>query len=92
MLLWVILAFMTAAAVAAVLQPLRRIVRDASSEQPALVAVYKDQLSEIDADLERGLIDGSEAKAARLEVQRRLLKQTEGIASVEVAPSAAQTV
>lgn len=81
MLLWIILALMTAATVAAVLQPLRRAGVGASDEQPALVAVYKDQLAEIDADFERGLIDDAEAKAARLEVQRRLLKQTDGAVS-----------
>ncbi len=92
MLLWVILALMTAATVAALLQPLRRNVEGASTEQPAPdqsshVAVYKDQLAEIDADLERGLIDAGEAKGARLEVQRRLLKQIED-ASPSSTPAA----
>jgi cytochrome c-type biogenesis protein CcmH len=90
MLLWVILALMAAATVVAVLQPLRRIGENASTEQPEVVAVYKDQLAEIDADLERGLINAEEAKSARLEVQRRLLKQTErgasAAASLPVAP------
>ena len=36
-------------------------------------AVYRDQLSEIDNDLARGVLDAGEADAARLEVQRRLL-------------------
>lgn len=36
-------------------------------------AVYRDQLEEIDRDLARGVLDQSEAAAARLEVQRRLL-------------------
>ena len=36
-------------------------------------AVYRDQLEEIDRDLVRGVLDQSEAAAARLEVQRRLL-------------------
>jgi cytochrome c-type biogenesis protein CcmH len=93
MLLWVILALMTVATVAALLQPLRRSSGDVSSDQPALVAVYKDQLAEIDADLERGLIDEAEARAARLEVQRRLLKQTEGVVASGVnAMSTSQTI
>ena len=36
-------------------------------------AVYRDQLSEIDRDLARGVLEAGEADAARLEVQRRLL-------------------
>lgn len=77
MLLWITLAAMTAATLAAVLQPLRRRTDAAAGETAASVAVYKDQLAEIDSDLERGLIDASEAKAARVEVQRRLLNQGE---------------
>jgi len=40
------------------------------------VAHYKAQLAEIDADHARGMIDAESAKAARLEVQRRLLRST----------------
>ena len=38
------------------------------------VAHYKAQLAEIDADEARGMIDSESAQAARLEVQRRLLR------------------
>lgn len=78
MLLWVILAAMTAASVAAVLHPLRRLDAEAASADAPLVAVYRDQLAEVDAEFERGLISADEAVAARLEIQRRLLKQTGG--------------
>jgi cytochrome c-type biogenesis protein CcmH len=36
-------------------------------------AVYRDQLHELDRDIARGLITPTEADAARLEIQRRLL-------------------
>jgi len=36
-------------------------------------AVYKDQLAEVDRDVERGLISETEAETARVEIQRRLL-------------------
>lgn len=36
-------------------------------------AVYRDQLRELDRDLTRGVLSQSEAAAARLEIQRRLL-------------------
>ena len=35
--------------------------------------VYRDQLRELDVDVERGVITGDEADAARLEIQRRLI-------------------
>ena len=41
------------------------------------VAHYKAQLAEIDADEARGMIDPQSAQAARLEVQRRLLRANE---------------
>ncbi|MBM3564542.1 MAG: c-type cytochrome biogenesis protein CcmI [Alphaproteobacteria bacterium] len=40
------------------------------------LAVFRDQLSEIDRDLERGLLGQAEADAARLEIQRRILAAT----------------
>jgi cytochrome c-type biogenesis protein CcmH len=36
-------------------------------------AIYRDQLAEIDRDLERGLIGANEAAAARTEIERRAL-------------------
>ncbi len=43
------------------------------------VAHYKAQLAEIDADEARGMIDPQSAQAARLEVQRRLLRANERV-------------
>ena len=37
------------------------------------LAVYRDQLSEIDRDIERGVLSTEQATAARIEVQRRIL-------------------
>lgn len=37
------------------------------------LAVYRDQLSEIDRDIERGVLSAEQADAARTEVQRRIL-------------------
>lgn len=78
MLLWIIFALLTAAVLAIILLPLvgRRAVADAPASA-ADVAVYRDQLAEIDSDLERGLIAAPEAKAARTEVSRRLLAQAD---------------
>ena len=71
MVLWIVFAFMTAAAIFAACWPFFRGARNFAGGSDLLV--YKDQLSEIDRDRASGLIGESEAEAARLEVSRRLL-------------------
>jgi len=71
MTLWFVFALMTVAAIFAVLLPLGRSGR--AQNQGSEVAVYKDQLAEIERDLAAGLIAAPEAEAARVEVSRRLL-------------------
>jgi cytochrome c-type biogenesis protein CcmH len=64
---------LTVIAVAAVLWPMFR--RQAAGERSRFeIDVYRDQIAEIERDRERGLIAPAEAKAARLEVERRLLR------------------
>jgi cytochrome c-type biogenesis protein CcmH len=75
MILWVIFALMTAAAILAVVWPLGRTPRAPAGGSD--LAVYKDQLSEIDSDRASGLIGEAEAEAARLEISRRLLAAAE---------------
>src|SRR5215212_3504772 len=70
MILWFIFAAMTAAAMLAVLLPLRRRTPARSGSD---VAVYRDQLEEIDRDRAAGLIGTVEAEAARVEISRRLI-------------------
>jgi cytochrome c-type biogenesis protein CcmH len=71
MTLWFGLALMTAAAVWAVLWPLAR--RGNELRSGSDVAVYRDQLAEIERDRAAGLIGESEAVGARVEVSRRLI-------------------
>src|SRR6266480_593502 len=71
MMLWVVLALMTAAAVLVVLWPLARGERKLRSGSD--LAVYRDQLEEIQRDRAAGMIGESEAEAAQVEVSRRLL-------------------
>ena len=71
MMLWVIFALMSAAAILAVLWPLARKPRAVRAGSD--VVVYQDQLEEIDRDRTAGLIGAAEAEAARIEVSRRLL-------------------
>jgi cytochrome c-type biogenesis protein CcmH len=70
MTLWLGFALMTAAAVFAVLWPLRRRRELQSGNE---LEVYRDQLDEIERDRAAGLIGEAEAQAARVEVSRRLI-------------------
>ena len=62
-MIWLLIAVMTAVAVLAVLWPLARRAQDLRSASD--VAVYKDQLEEIERDQGFGLIAPAEADAAR---------------------------
>src|SRR5438067_230862 len=70
MMLWFVMALMTAAAIFAVLWPLARRTPLRSGSD---IAVYRDQLDEIQRDRAAGLIGEAEAEAARIEVSRRLI-------------------
>jgi cytochrome c-type biogenesis protein CcmH len=80
MTLWFVFALMTVAAIFAVLWPLGR--AGGGQREGSEVAVYRDQLAEIERDLAVGLIAAPEAEAARVEIGRRLL----AAASSEPAP------
>jgi cytochrome c-type biogenesis protein CcmH len=71
MMLWFVFALMTVAAIFAVLWPLGGVKRPQQDASEAVV--YGDQLAELDRDVSAGLINISEAEAARLEISRRLL-------------------
>jgi cytochrome c-type biogenesis protein CcmH len=73
MLLWLAFALLTAAVLAVVLAPLARPAREVERAEAGTLAVYRDQLDEIEAERARGLVDDSDAAAARIEVSRRLL-------------------
>jgi cytochrome c-type biogenesis protein CcmH len=70
-MLWLLLALMTAGAILAVLWPLSR--KRANTPAANELAVYRDQLQEIDRDRAAGTIGAAEAEAARVEVSRRLI-------------------
>ncbi|MDE2362190.1 MAG: c-type cytochrome biogenesis protein CcmI [Hyphomicrobiales bacterium] len=75
MVFWLILAAMTLGALAFVLWPFVFVKTSAATGGD--MAVYRDQLQEIERDRSAGLIDESESEAARIEVSRRLLKAAE---------------
>ena len=75
MILGAILALMLAAAIFAVLWPLSRHGRDDAASSD--LAVYRDQLAEIERDKAAGTIAPADAEAARVEVSRRLIAAAE---------------
>lgn len=77
MVLWIGFAVLAVAVTWALTRPLvaSRSVPAANAD-PEL-AVYRDQLTEIETERSEGLIAGSEAEAARVEVARRLIRSAE---------------
>ncbi len=78
---WAAAIGISVAAVVVVLLPLlRRPGKQGPGRAEYDITVYKDQLAEIERDRERGLLGAEEAKAAAIEIQRRMLKAagTEG--------------
>jgi cytochrome c-type biogenesis protein CcmH len=86
MTLWFGIALMTAAAVFAVLWPLAR--RERKLRSGTDVAVYRDQLDEIERDRAAGLIAAKEAAAAQVEVSRRLIAAADALVPSTVLPGA----
>jgi cytochrome c-type biogenesis protein CcmH len=86
MILWPILTLMTLGAVIAVWWPLAR--RQGSVRSGSDIAVYRDQLDEIDRDQAASRIGNAEAEAARVEVSRRLIAAAETAKARSVAAAA----
>jgi cytochrome c-type biogenesis protein CcmH len=63
-------------ALAMLLLPLIRRRHRAASRDAYNLAVYRDQLAEVERDLGRGLLDAEQAEAARAEIGRRILALT----------------
>ena len=72
--LWIAMAVLAAATSLLVLAPLYRASRWARSERSQALAIYRDQLGEVERDLDRGVIGETEAQAARTEISRRMLR------------------
>ncbi len=73
MAFWLIAAALVVATVAFLLLPLLRRPSPLAIRSDYEAAIYRDQLAEVDRELEGGMIGPKEAEAARLEVSRRLL-------------------
>jgi cytochrome c-type biogenesis protein CcmH len=83
MTFWLLAGLLTVLAVAVLLVPLLRRPKGAAARQDYDQEVYRDQLSELDRDLARGIVSADQAEAARTEIERRLLAAAEGAPEVE---------
>ncbi len=76
-LFWLIAGVLTLAAAVVLAAPLFD-TRKFKSEDAYALAVYRDQLSELSRDEQRGLLTPDQARAAQIEIQRRILALDEG--------------
>ena len=76
---------LSALALAILLAPLFPHRRGAASREAYNLAVYRDQLAEVERDLARGVLAAEHAEAARTEIARRILALTP--ADAESAPT-----
>ena len=72
-LFWILAATLTAAVVATLVRPLLRPAAAPASRAGWDLEVYRDQLTEVERDLARGVIAAAQAEAARTEIGRRIL-------------------
>jgi cytochrome c-type biogenesis protein CcmH len=76
MLLWAAFSALTALSAIIIVSPYWR-ARGSSPAQSQDVAVYKQQLAEIEDERERGLLGEPEAQAAKIEIARRIIRGAE---------------
>lgn len=72
-MIWLIFAGLALATIAILVLPLLRAKAVPLSRAEYDLTVYRDQLAEIEVELERGTLSADQAVAARTEIQRRIL-------------------
>ena len=73
MTLWLVLTIMTSVAAVLVSAPFIRRFDQPQGESVGDIEVYRDQLKEVESELQQGLIDEAQAETARAEIKRRAL-------------------
>ena len=86
-MLWIALVALAAIATAFMLLPLRARAATTSDRVEGSISILADQLREVEADAERELITSDEARAAQVEIKRRLLALHRRGAPAHAAPS-----
>lgn len=75
-MIWVIFALITLAALVTVLYPLLRPAAAVATRPDYDLAIYRAQLTEVEADADRGVLAPDQASDARLDITRRMLDAT----------------
>ncbi|HEV8204727.1 MAG TPA: c-type cytochrome biogenesis protein CcmI [Pyrinomonadaceae bacterium] len=93
-LFWVICALLIVVALAFVLPPMLQRSQETKvktdyERRQANIAVYRDQLSELEADLRNGIVGKENYEQDRDEIERRLLEDTAGVSKKKAGPAAA---
>lgn len=86
-MIWLIFAGLALATTAMLVLPLLQAKAVPLARAEYDLTVYRDQLAEIEVELERGTLSADQAVAARTEIQRRILALG-GVAKPEVAQAA----
>jgi len=73
MMFWIILGVLSILAIAILIVPLRYTDQPTREWQSEALAVYADQLTEVQSEAQRGLIPVDDAQAAIVEIKRRML-------------------
>lgn len=73
MIFWAFAAVFAGVTTLAFLWPLLRHSDGALDRADGAIAIFRDQLGEVDRDMERGLISEAEAANARVEIKRRMI-------------------
>jgi cytochrome c-type biogenesis protein CcmH len=79
---WIVAFVMAAAVAALMLLALRRAGAESRAAE-ADMQVYRDQLKEVDRDVARGVLSEAEAETIRIEVSRRLLEADRQVAAAD---------
>ncbi len=73
MMFWIILGILSVIAILTLIMPLWRANQTPVEWQSEALAVYADQLDEVQSEAQRGLIPANDAQAAIVEIKRRML-------------------
>ncbi len=82
MIFWIAAFALAAIAALVVLWPLHKDGAETLDRADGALAIFNDQLAEVDRDAARGLISSAEAEAAKIEIKRRMLSADKDRSSV----------
>jgi cytochrome c-type biogenesis protein CcmH len=91
MTFWILAAALTVLVTAALYAGARRAVAAPAGAQEATLAIYKDQLAEIERDLKQGILGAEEAEGQRAEIGRRLIAAARDLRPDKIASPARPT-